>query len=141
MHPVHFWKSVWSSPRVPKVKFFTWLIMHRKALTGENLEKRGFYGPFRCCFFHHVAETSDHLLFDCVFTQQAWVLILKGLLVSSPKNIEIVNLFLNWKSRYPRNDSISPGWSKIWQAIPKFIWWKIWLARNDLIFNNILTKP
>ena len=50
-------------------------------------------------------------------------------------------MILNWKSRYPRKGSISLGWSKIWQAIPKFIWWKIWLARNDLIFNNRLTKP
>ena len=23
----------------------------------------------------------------------------------------------------------------------KFFWWKIWLARNDLIFNNKVTKP
>ena len=29
----------------------------------------------------------------------------------------------------------------MWQAIPKFLWWKLWLARNDLIFNNRFTKP
>ena len=25
--------------------------------------------------------------------------------------------------------------------MPKFIWWKIWLARNDLIFYNKISKP
>ena len=54
---------------------------------------------------------------------------------------EIVSLFLNWKLRYPRNSSISLEWSKIWQAILKFLWWKLWLAQNDLIFNNRFTKP
>ena len=88
---------------MPKVNFFTLLVMHRNVLTSENKEKRGFYDPFRCCFCHHVADTSFHLLIDCVFTQHACVAILKGLLVSAPGNIEAVNLFLNWKSIYPRN--------------------------------------
>ena len=25
--------------------------------------------------------------------------------------------------------------------MPKFIWWKIWLARNDLIFNSKFSNP
>ena len=110
---------------MPKVNFFTWLVMHMMVLTSDNLEKRGFYGPYRCCFCHIAVETSDHLLVDCIFTQQEWVLILKGLPVYAPMNIETINLFLNWKSIYPRIGSISPEWSNIWQAIPKFIWWKI----------------
>ena len=126
---------------MPKVKLCTWLVMHMKALTGQNMENRGFYDPFRCCFCHHVAETSNHLFIDCVFTQQTWVLILNDLLVSAPVQTETVNLFLNWKLRYPRNHSISPGWSKIWQAIPKFLWCKFALTLNDLIFNNKVTKP
>lgn len=27
-------------------------------------------------------------------------------------------------------------WTKIWNAIPKYICWGIWLARNEAIFNN-----
>jgi ribonuclease HI len=32
-------------------------------------------------------------------------------------------------------------WNRIWSSIPKFICWKIWLARNDLIFNNTTHTP
>ena len=49
-------------------------------------------------------------------------------------------LFKNWQSRYPGTLPSSHEWRKIWQAIPKFIWWKIWLVRNDLIFNNKIQK-
>ena len=29
----------------------------------------------------------------------------------------------------------------MWQVIPKFVWWKIWLARNDSVFNSKVIKP
>ena len=54
---------------------------------------------------------------------------------------EPVILFKNWQSRYPGALPFSHAWRKIWQAIPKFIWWKIWLARNDSIFNSKISKP
>ena len=49
-HNPNFWKTVWQSPSIPKVNFFTWILMHQRALTSENLLKIGFFGPFRCCF-------------------------------------------------------------------------------------------
>ena len=42
---------------------------------------------------------------------------------------------------YPGLLSTSYKWRKIWQAISKILWWKIWLARNDSIFNNKFIKP
>ena len=29
----------------------------------------------------------------------------------------------------------------MWQAIPKFFWWKIWIAKNDSIFNSKSKNP
>ena len=115
-----FWKSVWQSPSIPKVNFCTWILMHQRALTGENLLKRGFASRFRCCFCKKVAETSKHIFFGCDFTQKAWTHILSGLSVSAPSIYEPVNLFANWQLRYPRISSINHAWKKIWQAIPKF---------------------
>ena len=115
--------------------------MHQRALTGENMLKRGFAGPFRCCFCKHVAETSTHIFVSCDFTQIAWTHLLSGLPISTPSISEPVNLFANWQLRYPRISSSSHAWKQIWQAIPKKIWWKIWLTRNDLIFNNKSMKP
>ena len=30
---------------------------------------------------------------------------------------------------------------KIWQIVPKCIWWKVWTTRNDGIFNSMQTTP
>ena len=78
---------------MPKVNFFMWMVMHKKELTGENMVKSGFYGPFRCCLCQQAVETKNHLFIDCDFTQQPWVLILNGLSVSVPVQTEIVFLF------------------------------------------------
>ena len=58
-----------------------------------------------------------------------------------PLNAEPITLFKNWQSRYLAVLPSSHAWRKNWQAIPKFIWLKIWLARNDSIFNNKISKP
>ena len=65
---------------------------------------------------------------------------MRGLPSYAPLHSDPVILFKNWQSRYP-GSAISPTWRKIWQAIPKFVWWKIWLERNDLIFNNKNSNP
>ena len=111
--------------------------MHRKLLTRENLLRRGFLGPFRCYFYHQAAESSAHIFVECGFAQKVWALVMSGLPYSfDSASGKPVMLFKNWQSRYPGTLPSSHEWRKIWQAIPKFIWWKIWLARNDLIFNN-----
>ena len=55
-------------------------------------------------------------------------------------NAELVMLFKNQQSSYLGALPSNHEWRKISQAIPKFIWWKIWLARNDLIFNSEMLK-
>ena len=65
---------------------------------------------------------------------------MRGLPSYAPLHYDPVILFENWQFRY-LGSSVSPAWRKIWQAIPKFVWWKIWLERNDLIFNSKISKP
>ena len=77
-------KLIWSSYGLLKITFFSWLLMHQKVLTGENLVKRGFLDPFHCCLCKEDSESSDHLFVDCVFTQSVWKLILKDLQIAPP---------------------------------------------------------
>ena len=42
------WNKIWSKDGLPKVNFFFWILAHRKALTADNLRKRGIIGPLRC---------------------------------------------------------------------------------------------
>ena len=115
--------------------------MHRKLVTGENLLKRGFLGPYRCCFCLQAVETLAHIFVGFIFALEVWAHFLLGLPYSFvPLNSEPDILFKNWYSRYPCSLPASHEWRKIWQAIPKFLWWKIWLARNDSIFNSKVTK-
>ena len=83
------WKSIWSPFCIPKVNFFTWLLMHKKALIGENLNKRWFHGPFRCYLCTSAIETSNHLLVDCVFTQEVWKMVLYRLSIPIPSHISV----------------------------------------------------
>jgi ribonuclease HI/exonuclease III len=138
--PARFWLEVWDSMAIPKVNFFFWTLMHRKILTGENLLKRNIAGPHRCCLCREAMETSDHLFVGCHFANKVWQLTLQGLKVVVPTNISVVDLFTGWKDSYP---SLSPKtlWARIWISVPKYVCWKLWLARNEQIFNNTEWTP
>ena len=116
---------------------------YQKLLTREKLIKKGFFGPYRCCLCQQADESTTHILVECIFSQKVWALILHGLPISFfPLTAELVTLFKNWQPMYPNTLSSIHVWRKIWQAIPKFIWWKIWLARNriDLQQQNSETR-
>jgi hypothetical protein len=53
--------------------------VHGKVLTGENLLKRGFQGPFRCPLCEKNYESIQHLFWDCEFTKQVWFNFFKEL--------------------------------------------------------------
>jgi ribonuclease HI len=115
--------------------------MHKKSLTGENLIKRGVAGPHRCPLCYSAIETMDHFFVDCPFSQEAWKITLNGLNATTPTQTIVTTLFSSWKARYPQVVHSKSICHRIWQAIPKFLCWKICLARNEQIFNNILYSP
>jgi hypothetical protein len=138
--PLRFWMEVWDSMAIPKVNFFFWTLMHKKILTGENLMKRNIVGPHRCTLCKEAMETSDHLFVDCHFANKVWLLILHGLKVTAPTNILVVDIFTTWKDCYP-SLSKKTLWARVWISIPKYVCLKLWLARNDQIFNNTTWTP
>ena len=133
------WRFVWDSMGLPKFNFFSWLLAHRKVLTGENLTKRGIVGPHRCPLCCNEEETIDHLFIDCTYATQVWNLLLEALEATPPHHQKIQQVFVTWQSRYPTSFKGKKGWKKIWMALPKYICWKIWIARNQCIFQDI--KP
>jgi len=114
--------------------------MHKKILTGENLIKRNIVGPHRCTLCKEATETMDHLFVDCPFANKVWTLTLHGLTIATPTKISVVELFSTWKDRYP-SLSFNSLWAKVWITIPKLVWWKLWLARNEQTFNNTAWTP
>eukprot|EP00253_Pinus_taeda_P004750 PITA_04750 len=67
------WRIVWKSEAIPKIKFFTWLLLKGKVLTAENLRKRGINGPSRCPNCCSTEETIHHLFLDCPFAKSCWI--------------------------------------------------------------------
>ena len=66
------WKNLWNSPTLPKIDLFYWTMVHGRILTGDNLEKHGFEGPFRCPLCYGTSETILHLFFSCPYTKYVW---------------------------------------------------------------------
>ena len=117
------WKFVWSSYCLPKVNFFSWLLVHKRVLTWENPSKRGFHGPFRCCLCNDDVETSDHLFIECDFFHLVWELVLHGLVVSAPSQISMVPLFVSWLDRipFPIQTSKKSVWKNVWHIVLKCV--------------------
>ena len=90
---------------LPKIDMFIWTLLHEKVLTGENLEKRGFIGPFRCPLCSEASENINHLFLICPYAISVWREVLNrwedG--IHSPDNIQLC--FFNWDNLY--NDEVS----------------------------------
>ena len=71
------WNYLWKCSTLPKIKLFTWTLMHERILTGENLEKRGFAGPFRCPLCAEASENISHLFLKCPYSISVWKDVMK----------------------------------------------------------------
>jgi exonuclease III len=66
------WRKAWNPALWPKVSTFLWLIIHNRALTWDNLRKRGFIGPSLCVLCCQHEETKEHLFNGCQYSQRVW---------------------------------------------------------------------
>jgi ribonuclease HI len=139
--PPEFWRKVWDPLALPKVNFFFWTLVHNKLLTGDNLEKKSIAGPHRCELCRSSSETAKHLFMDCNFAKEVWSLILHDLKTTVPQFHSVADLFDAWNQCYPKKIPSKSFWRKVWNAIPKYVCWQIWLTRNDLIFNEKQQAP
>jgi hypothetical protein len=135
------WKNIWNNDGLPKINTFCWTLLHRKILTGENLSKRGIHGPFRCALCKKESDTIQHIFLECSYVHRVWEIILQNLYnkVRWPNTIN--HLLQNWKSRYKGSLKNKATFQRIWTTLPKYVSWKIWLARNKALFVGDLNLP
>jgi hypothetical protein len=134
------WKAIWTNDSPPKVNSFCWILAHGKLLTGENLMKRNMFGPYRCELCGKASDTSQHLFLFCPFAIIVWKTTLQNLHERIRWPAQPKELLINWVSRY-QGTSKNPLFKAMFNALPKFICWKLWLARNRATFANVRTPP
>ena len=130
------WNKIWSRDGFPKVNFFFWILAHRKALTAENLGKRGIVGLLRCILCKEEEEIIVHVFTECKFTQKVWREVLKELKMNITLPTNWNEIFFSWNDFYQGSLNKNPYFSIAWDALPRFVCWKIWNARNKEIFEG-----
>eukprot|EP00253_Pinus_taeda_P010548 PITA_10548 len=128
--------ATWKSECIPKVKHFNWTLLKGRILTAENLRKRGIQGPSICCFCKAEEETIQHSFLLCPWVQNCWQQLTSPL-EARGRYDQVHSLQKNWKKDYPHHRRGKTNLIRIWKCIPVTLCWNLWLARNNLIFNNI----
>lgn len=60
-------RVTWKLKASTRVTVFTWLMLRNKILTIDNLVKRGWNMPNRCCLCQREEESVTHLFTHCLY--------------------------------------------------------------------------
>lgn len=129
------WKKlIWTRDTSPKLKYFLWKVGANALPTGENLRKRGMLLN-NTCIRCGAPETIDHILFHCQFAIDVWT-------YSSWEHPIDTSLDTSLFEKLEESWSNTPLPPYGFKGNP-FPWWCwfIWIARNQLIFENRAQSP
>lgn len=123
VHPVFQW--IWRSNCQHKHIVFFWLLLKDRLSTRSLLRRRSMELPSYCCVLCSlsVEETQSHLFLECQFAQVCWNIL----------NLQVLH-FEPYQVLQAFRDQLNVVFS---MDIIILLAWCIWMARNDLIFNNI----
>ncbi|XXG86094.1 hypothetical protein AAC387_Pa11g1057 [Persea americana] len=121
--PSCIWRRMWRL-RVPgKVKNLIWRAAMNVLPTADNLIRRRVEVMPTCSFYNAYSETITHALVDCDFAKSCWI-------SSSIGYVGNCSSFLVWL------EHIFSRCSKEECNLVVMICWRIWINRNDKIWNN-----
>ena len=126
--------SVWMKLVPPKVEFFMWLALLGKLNTKERLFQKGIISIDQslCTFCSACSESLDHVLLQCPFSWKVWCSVTEDLgqkvcIYPTFKQFYTSSLSAQWRSRSQKR-----LWISILFAIP----WRLWMVRNEVIFQQ-----
>ncbi|MCH79402.1 LINE-1 reverse transcriptase like [Trifolium medium] len=131
--------NIWGSPAPSKVIAFSWQLLHNRVPTKDNLSLRGILhqesGGF-CVWCGDIRESSLHLFLHCKVALVVWYAIFKwlGVVIVIPPNLFFLFDCLCESALTKKSKK---GFALVWHSVI----WSIWLARNNHIFNGVLTDP
>lgn len=130
--------SIWKNLAPLKVEIFAWKAIKGKILTRSVLLTRNVLtgihlGLCPLCLSH--LETPNHLMLHCRFSWTIWSLIIKWWKLHWVSPFSVEELALWWLDNRFRNLE-----KHLWEICFYAVLWSIWLARNDIAFNNAVIE-
>ncbi|XP_058742583.1 uncharacterized protein LOC131615095 [Vicia villosa] len=123
------WKAIWKAPVNPRIRNFLWRLAKNILPTKDNLSRRGTILDTMCPFCAAAPETAQHLFCQCTFAQQTFFSSILSFRTESRLDVR------DWLfSMLSCGDVFST------QLLATLLY-RIWLARNLLIFKNQLADP
>jgi ribonuclease HI/exonuclease III len=127
------WKAIWKFKTIPKIDLFLWTLGHDSILTGDNLKRKGWAGPFRCPLCLQAEESSPHLFLSCPFSKEVWTLVAGS---HFPLPSDLHSLLMDWITLSPFPSPKQSLVTILWQILPRFTLWGLWLERNSRLFRE-----
>ena len=126
--------TVWKKLAPPKVEFFMWLALLGRLNTKQRLHTKGLLqeDQIMCPLCSLQPESLDHILLQCLHSQQIWIILAAELGQSITAETSFREHYERWMAK-PWRRRLS---KKIWMATFFAIAWNIWLTRNDIVFDS-----
>ena len=112
---------VWNAWVPPKVCFFAWEATWGKALTLDQLQRRGWSLANRCFLSLSHEESIDHILLHCDKARVLWDLLFSLFRVFWVMQSTVREAMLSWHGSF-----VGRKRKKVWRAAPLCIFWTIW---------------
>lgn len=116
---------MWKSKCIPRIKFFTWLLLNDRLNTKNMLRRRKkFLESYNCVMGQcNVEETLEHLFFDCPCASAHQF----ALGIVQNENVSVIQKIQMAKAAFPY-----PFFMKIFMVSSQCLW----NERNALVFNE-----
>ena len=123
--------SIWNVYVQPRVSFFGWEATWGKALTLDQLQKRGWPLANRCYLCQRHEESIDHILLHCAKARTLWALLcsLFGVQWVLPATVKAT--LLGWDGSF-----VGKKRKGVWRANPLCLFWMVWKVRNNVVFEE-----
>ncbi|KAJ8641777.1 hypothetical protein MRB53_018471 [Persea americana] len=125
------WRRIWKLKIPSKVRHFLWRACNEALPTRQNLQRRKILEDPRCRICEGEAETTTHILWDCLMASSVWSLSCAKL-HKRPVSIEefqrVTKSLMEVLSREELEE---------WAVLS----WSIWNARNSFIHNGTQVCP
>ena len=127
----HTWRQVATTPLDRKVRDHSWKVAHGVLLTADRLTRFGMSVDQRC-FCSQDDETPSHLFFHCTFISSLLLWAQSIIMRANPSFPSLLERHLLFGFNPTELRNISPVCLYFINLIKYFVW----LARNDLRFND-----